>query len=817
MNYVLNFLFLFFLVFGSAQERKTINIKRFSSPPKIDGIVDDKQWDNLTPASNFERWMPNNGSSEKSGYESFVYVGYDDSSVYVAGIFNNPKDVPIEFSQRDDVWEVNAETFFISINTYDDNINYQSFQITSAGTLGDRYTSGLMKDEDQNFDTVFESKASIIEDGWSMEMRIPYSALRFPSKEIQKWGINFGRKIVEFGEVYTWNFVDQVNAKYPESMGITNDIKNITPPLRLFFYPYAQSSVDFKKGNRPTNNYSAGMDLKYGISNSFTLDATLIPDFGQVTFDDKELNLTPFEQQFDENRAFFTEGASLFNKADGQSFRAGNFFYSRRIGDEISFDEDDYLQNDEEILNYDGKPDLLNSIKITGTTDSGLSIGIINSITNNAYARIRNTNTNEIRSQKIAPLTNFNILSLTQQFANEHSSISFLNTSVLRATKDFENANNSAFVMDLFDNKKKFNLKSIVYRSDSPTFSSTKGFRGSINIEELTGNYRYALSWNGVDANYTQNDLGFYRNKNDQRFSARMRYMTFKPYKNYKKITGYFFISERSRFLPKILKSRGGRAGINLTTLKLDKFGIDLDYTSAYKNYDEPRKKDTYIIDPAEVEFQFEFDSDDRKKIQYSFDLGHRYSINEDFNENKRGFDFGFGIEIRANNKLNFEYSLQNKIQHDDVGQIFKENNEVYFGVRDVKALENNIALNYNFDSYKSINLKLRQFWSSANYSSLFYLLDSNGNRELSNKTTIDYDPNTNFNLWNFDLGFNWEFAPGSKATLLYRNNIFNEDNMSGINYYTSTKNLFENPMNHQISLRINYFLDYNLLKKNKS
>ena len=418
MNYVLNFLFLFFLVFGSAQERKTINIKRFSSPPKIDGIVDDKQWDNLTPASNFERWMPNNGSSEKSGYESFVYVGYDDSSVYVAGIFNNPKDVPVEFSQRDDVWEVNAETFFISINTYDDNINYQSFQITSAGTLGDRYTSGLMKDEDQNFDTVFESKASIIEDGWSMEMRIPYSALRFPSKEIQKWGINFGRKIVEFGEVYTWNFVDQVNAKYPESMGITNDIKNITPPLRLFFYPYAQSSVDFKKGNRPTNNYSAGMDLKYGISNSFTLDATLIPDFGQVTFDDKELNLTPFEQQFDENRAFFTEGASLFNKADGQSFRAGNFFYSRRIGDEISFDEDDYLQNDEEILNYDGKPDLLNSIKITGTTDSGLSIGIINSITNNAYARIRNTNTNEIRSQKIAPLTNFNILSLTQQVAN---------------------------------------------------------------------------------------------------------------------------------------------------------------------------------------------------------------------------------------------------------------------------------------------------------------------------------------------------------------------------------------------------------------
>ena len=817
MKYILNFLLIFFFCIGFTQQRKTIQLKRFDSPPKIDGIINDQQWENLTPASNFKRWMPNNGSSEKIGYESFVYVGYDDNSVYVAGIFNNPNPIPIEFSQRDDVWEVNAETFFISINTYDDNINYQSFQITSAGTLGDRYTSGEMKEDDQNFDTVFESKAFINDNGWSMEMRIPYSALRFPSKEIQKWGINFGRKIVEFSEVYTWNFIDNQNSKYPESMGITNEIKNITPPLRLFFYPYAQSSVDFKKGNSPVSNYSAGMDIKYGINNSFTLDATLIPDFGQVTFDDKELNLTPFEQQFDENRAFFTEGASLFSKADGLSSRAGNFFYSRRIGEEISFDENDYLLNDEEILNYDGKPDLLNSIKITGTTDSGLSIGFINSITNNAYARIRNTSTGELRKQKIAPITNYNILSLTQKFLNEFSSVSLTNTNVYRSSKDFENANNSAFVLDLFDNKKKFNIKSMIYQSDSPKFSDVKGFRGFINIEELTGNFRYAISWNGVDANYTQNDLGFYRNINDQRFSARTRFTTFKPTKIYNKITGYFFVSERSRFFPKVIKSRGGRAGIDFTTLKLNKFAIDLDYTSAYKNYDEPRKKDTYIIDPAEFEFQFEFDSDNRKKIQYSLDLAHKYSVNENFNENKRDFDFGLGIKIRANNKLNFDYRLQNSIQNDDVGQIFKENNIVYFGVRNVKALENNMALNYNFDSYRSINVKLRQFWSSADYSSLFYALESNGSRKLSNKTIEDYDPNTNFNLWNFDLGFNWEFAPGSKATLLYRNNIFNEDNMSGINYYTSSKNLFEMPMNHQISLRVNYFLDFNLLKKKQS
>ena len=123
------------------------------------------------------------------------------------------------------------------------------------------------------------------------------------------------------------------------------------------------------------STYSAGLDLKYGLTNSFTLDLTLIPDFGQVTFDDEELNLGPFEQQFDENRPFFTEGASLFEKAD-IGFRAGNFFYSRRIGQKINFNESDYLRKNEELLSYENKPKLLNSVKITGTTEKKLSIGI---------------------------------------------------------------------------------------------------------------------------------------------------------------------------------------------------------------------------------------------------------------------------------------------------------------------------------------------------------------------------------------------------------------------------------------------------------
>ena len=810
------FLFLFFSIsLNYSQDRKEIEVKRFQTPPVIDGKLNDLHWLNSNPAKNFERWMPNNGSKEKKGYENLVYMGYDDNNIYIAGILKNPNTIPIELSQRDNIWDVNAETFFVSINTYDDNINYQGFQVTSAGTQGDMYTSVEMSPTDWDFDTVFESKVSINDNNWTLEMKIPFSALRFPSKNIQNWGINFGRKIVESGEVYTWNFVDQINSVYAESMGLVKGIEGVTPPIRLFFYPYAQTSVDFKNGNNPLNAYSAGMDLKYGINNSFTLDATLIPDFGQVAFDEKELNLSPFEQKFDENRAFFTEGSQLFKKADTGGFRGGNFFYSRRIGDDISLNLEEFIDDNEEIINYDTKAKLINSIKLTGTTDSGLSIGIINSITDKAYANIRNINSKEIIKKLIAPLTNYNVLSLSQTALNEYSTFSFLNTNVNRGS-DFNNSNNSALVINLFDNKRKFNFNASVFQSNSKSFSETKGFRGGISLSELTGSLRFDIGWNGVDSNYYQNDLGYYNLRNDQRLWTRIKYMTFEPSKLFEKVEGYLWMSERSRFFPKILKSRGARIGIEAISLNLEQIKASFDYTSKYKDFEETRKEDFFIYQPAEYELEFSYRSDTRKKLVYGSGIEHSYGVNEQFNEDSSETEIEFYSGYRLSNQFKVELGISNGISKNEIGYVFDENDDIYFGNRKVKFTENNISLNYNFDSYKSLSLKLRQFWSSALYKDDFFKLKSDGNRSVSDKNTSDYDPNTNFNLWNLDLSYDWEFAPGSKITFLYRNNIFNEDNLSGISYYKSTKELFEKPINHQLSLRINYFIDFNLLKKKK-
>ena len=809
--------FVLFITFNYSQNRKEIKITRFNNPPKIDGIINDVQWNGLEPATEFERWMPNNGQKEREGYESFIYLGYDDTGIYIAGKFNdpNPSLIPLEFSQRDNIWEVNADSFWLSINTNDDNLNDQGFQVTSAGTLGDTYTSGEFSEDDWNFDTVFEAKVSIDENGWNMEMKIPYSALRFPSSDIQSWGIQFSRRIIEFGEFYTWNYIDTKTSTFRESLGLLNGLKNISPPTRLFFYPYLQSSVDLNKNNRPLSGYSAGMDLKYGISNNFTLDATLIPDFGQVAFDEKELNLSPFEQKFDENRAFFTEGSQLFKKADTGGFRGGNFFYSRRIGDDINLNTDELIEDNEELMSYETKANLVNSIKLTGTTNSGLSIGIINSITEKAYANVKDLNTQEIKNKLIAPLTNYNVVSLSQTALNKYSTFSFLNTNVNRGD-DFKGSNNSALVVDLYDNDRKFNINANVFQSNSKSFSDTKGFRGGISLSELTGSLRFDIGWNGVDANYYQNDLGYYNLRNDQRLWAKVGYMTFKPTKLYEKIEAYLWMSERSRFYPKILKSLGGRIGLTLTSLKLEEIRASFDYTSKYKDFEETRKEDFFIYQPAEYELEFNYRSDTRKKLVYGSGIEHSYGVNEQFNENSSETEIEFYSGYRLSNQFKVELGISNGISKNEIGYVFDENDNLYFGNRKVKFTENNISLNYNFNSYKSLNLKFRQFWSSALYKEDFFLLKSDGNRSVSEKNISDYNPNTNFNLWNLDLSYNWEFAPGSKITLLYRNNIFNENNLSGISYYNSTKELFEKPINHQLSLRINYFIDFNLLKKKK-
>ena len=815
MRIILFFLIIIYSVSNYSQDRKMFDAVRFLSPPKIDGKLTDDQWIKSPELNDFILALPPTRFGKKipTDYETTAYFGYDDDAVYIAAKIKHPnmEEIQKELAVRDKAMNGDYELFWVSIDPYNNKEGHYGFSVSSSGVLNDGYFTREWDEDGFNYDTVFDAKISLNKNNWTVEIIIPYSALRFPESEIQNWGINFSRRIRDFEESYTWNPTDIRTYSWPEQLGLVKDIKSVKPPLRLFLYPYLQSELNFKKNNSSNSSYSAGLDLKYGLSNSFTLDLTLIPDFGQVAFDDEELNLTPFEQQFDENRAFFTEGASLFKKAD-IGFRAGNFFYSRRIGQKLDFNENDYLLDNEELLMYDKKPKLINSVKVTGTTDTKLSVGIINTITDNAYAYFKNNLTNLERNELLAPTTNYNVLSLTQEIINDVSSISVLNTNINR--KNGLNGNNTALVANIFDNKRKYNIQSAIYGSYAPRFSEKNGFKGYISAEELEGNFQFFLHWTGVDKYYNQNELGYFILHNSQRVGGRVSYRILKDNKLFRTLSSSLYVGRTFRFDDGERIRSGMRFANMIQFQNLSGIGFVLRYTDREKDYYETRNNDRFIINPSEFDVLISYSTNNNKKVYSKIEFSNITSFNEQFNEKKIYNRYEVDLNFRLSDQISAKISSEVKNTQEDIGYIMEENEEIYFGNRDLESVENSIKIEYKIDSRKNIYLDFRNFWSKADYSQILYKLKRDGYRELTDYSILNKNPNTNFNLWNLDLNFEWWFAPGSNLVFLYRNQIFNRDNKSGLDYYKSLKNLFDIPIEHQLSLRLNYLIDVNRFKR---
>ena len=808
--------FLFLAIFSSfSQNKKNFQAQRTLKPPTIDGVIEIDEWDTTVPLEDFSLWRPETNAGKKinDSYKSIVYFSYDDQAIYVAAKLFHPGNIPVELSERDNAWNSFSELFIVSIDTYNDKENHHGFGISSAGVLVDGLWSGDWNGDGLEYDTLFEGKVQINKNNWTLEMRIPYNSIRFPESKVQDWGINFSRNIANLNESYAWSPVDTRILKWYESMGLVKGIKNIEPPTRLFLYPYGQSALNLKNNSSSSSTYSAGLDLKYGISNGFTLDVTLIPDFGQVSFDDEELNLSPFEQKFSENRAFFSEGATIFKKANGGGWGGGDFFYSRRIGQEINIEEEQFLNSNEEILDYQRNPDLINAIKLTGTTDKKLSIGLLNAITNKIYAQVRNTDNNTLRKIEVSPLTNYNVISISQQFLNDYSSVGLHNANVNRVRNGF-NSNNIALTAEIYDEKRKYNLSSRIYFSNSPRFSNKNGFRGSFSLEELKGNLRFSLGWSGVDDNYNQNELGYYNQSNSQRLYGRIRYQILNESKLIRSFNNYLFFSETKKYDTFNKIRNGWRFGNNFEFQNLYKFSIDFDYTSIEKDYYETRNSGRFIVQPSNFDIQMELNSNPTKRFTYGIEYSKISYNNKQFDENKNYSRFEYNIDFRFSNKLSLGLRQQLKQTNDDVGYLQSSNNNIYFGLRNQKSIENSIDIDYRIDTNKSLSLNLRSFWSSADYREILYSLKENGYREIADFNLLESDPNTNFNIWNLDVKFKWWFSPGSNLVFLYRNQIYNRDNQSGLDYYKSLKNLFEIPVEHQVSLRINYLMDVNRFKK---
>ncbi len=773
-------------------QRKKITITRFSDAPKIDGILDDAVWQQAAIAKDFIQRFPTNGIPEPDSLKTQVKIGYDDTGIYVGAILydTHPDKILKELTERDNIG--NDDYFFIALNGYNDKQQSFGFFVTAAGVQIDMKISN--NGDDTSWNAVWYSAVEILDNGWSVEMKIPYRELRFPDKKIQEWGVNIGRQVRRTRTQYTWNFVDNDKNSFTLFDGILNGIEDIKPPLRLSFYPYVSTYVNRFDGETDTS-INGGMDVKLGLSEAFTLDMTLIPDFGQASFDRKVLNLGPFEQFFNEQRAFFTEGTELFNK--------GGLFYSRRVGGAPSTYP---TTNENEVVEeYPSKVDLLNATKVTGRTNKGLGVGVFYSLTKKAYATIRDTLTQTTRKEEVEPLTNYNVISLDQRFGG-NSSVSLVNTHVYR-NKKYRNSNVTGIYWDLVNKANKYSLYggyegSYVYGNQEKYGSEFSAGLGKIN-----GKHRFQLSTFLRTADYDINDLGYTGSTNYISYYGYYGYRILEPKGIYNNIFLNFNLSHSRRLNPDLFRNINFNFNSSFTTKNFLSYGGGLEVSPIGTNdIYEPRTQGRYLKVPGYVNPWIWLSTDYSKKFAFDFNIDQYFY----FNQARVNYFYSLSPRYRVSDKLSFSVDFSYNYRKNDVGYVTREDDQIIMGQRDVKTNNNNFNFKYTFNNKMALQLTLRNYYSQVNYSQ-FYALADNG--DLDNTNYSNENDNT-FNSWNFDLRYSWWIAPGSELTILYRNNadIFKyEDLKKG--YINNVQDLLDNPKNNNLSLRLVYFIDYNRIK----
>lgn len=814
------FFLCFSLTFAQNEDKKILNIKRTANPPKIDGILDDKAWLGADKAKDFIQFTPAIGTEEKVHQKTVVKVTYDDNAIYFgAYLYDNPDEIVRQFTSRDNFGQ--TDFFEIVINPNNDAQNDTKFFIFPSGTQADA-TSNPGIGNDFGWNAVWVSSVKIVDDGWIVEVKIPYSALRFSNEDVQTWGVQFHRQFRTSREQYSWNPIDPTKGNTGLYHGEIHGITKIDPPTRLSFYPFASGLVKTLDGET-TDDFSFGMDVKYGISENFTLDATLIPDFSQVGFDNVRLNLSPFEQQFSEQRQFFTEGVDLFSK--------GNLIYFRRIGGTPSkYDEleDEIAETEnEEILDNPDEAKTLNAVKVSGRTKKGLGIGFFNAVTEKTEATVKNLTTEEARKVVTEPLTNYNILVLDQQF-NKNSSVTVINTNVTR-NGHFRDANVLGAGFDIVDKNNKFGYEgSAIFSSVNLEDGGKNGFQTNLEFEKVSGKYRFGIEHNLADRNFDKNDFGIQRRNNYNSFELDASYQIFEPTKRLNNFRVNTWFSYRRLYKPS--KYTGKNLGVRVfgVTKKQLAFGGRINYEIGKQHdYWEPRdiENNRFFTYENEIVSSIFISSDYNKKFALDANIGGIKYFEKD--NNFHGHFFSISPRFKLSEKFIFQYSLEVEKYINNQGYVTTLNEgegDIIFGQRDRKVIENSLSGSYNFNSFHSLTLTFRNYWSTVNYEEDLFKLEDDGTLSKNDGYTVeetminnpdqDYDPNQNFDIWNLDFKYAWEFAPGSQLTALYRNQLFNFTEASMDSYSDSLSDLFNEPMEHVFSLRLSYYLDYNNVKK---
>ncbi len=788
------------------------NIQALKTSEKItlDARLDEDVWNEVQWKSNFTQLKPVPGNKPTKPTE--VAIIYNDEALYFGvKCYDDGDSVSRVLSVRDD-FNPNLDLIGIFLDTYNDRQNGFFFGVTSMGVqIDSKIFNG---DYNDLLNLVWNSKTLIKEDGWFAEIKIPYSAIRFPKEEVQNWNINFGRAISRFREDNTWFPVNPDLENYLLESGKIRGIKGIEPPLRLAIIPYLSGYVNYSKENGTSTSYNGGMDIKYGINEALTLDVTLIPDFGQVVFDEQVLNLSPFEIRFNENRQFFTEGTELFTKS--------GLFYSRRIGVQapraVLTNE---LEENEELTNVPSASKLLNASKVSGRLNNGLGIGVFNGITAPQNGTTLNTNDSTEREVMISPLSNFNVIVLDQNLKN-NSFVTLTNTNVWREGS-FYDANVTGLNTKInTENNNYFIEGRAVLSALLQNSENLIGHSWGVEVGKQRGAFAFGLEYYEESDTYNPNDLGFLMANNSRVAEINFAYRNFKPsFFNLNKFIMNSGLTYERLYAPNLY----GGTFWEMRTVMVNKsfnaggFSIDGSLTES-NDYFEPRVWGEKFIRPIWTSMRTWFSSNYQKKVAVDAGVGY-VAVQRD---NWWEWNYNMELRFRISNQLFFIPSWDQRFQNNSegyavpFGEPVDTSNAIIFGNRDRNTSTLSLGLDYTITNRLGLTFKLRHYNSKISYNYFNELLSSGRLNRLDEYSGIDdigisaYD--NNYNAFTIDLFFRWVFLPGSELNLVWKNSIFTEDTFVNDPYWNTLGNTLSNGPTNSFSLKLIYWLDSLAFKK---
>jgi hypothetical protein len=795
---------------------------------RVDGRLDDDAWREVPMMTDFVQKEPVEGVEPTDRME--VRIAYDDSALYVGARLFSSAPIQAPMSRRDPGDQ--AEFVLVSLDTYLDRRTASSFGVTASGVRIDRYHATDDTRADSGFDPVWEAQTSMDDEGWSAELWIPFSQLRFNERDPQVWGLNVQRWIPSLNESVYWEMVPRTEQGWASRFGDLRGLDGIRPRQRIELVPYVTSASQLI-GDRDladpflgAANLSAGagLDAKIGIGSSLTLDATVNPDFGQVEADPAEVNLSAFESFFQERRPFFSEGSSLLTGGGGGNFngQANTFFYSRRIGAAPPGDADG------EFVDEPAATTILGAAKLTGRLPSGLSVGALAAVTSEETARTFDS-PSAFGSVRVAPQVTYALTRLQQEFGEPGSSAGLLATVVHRgldnsdpltreltrnafglngdttirfkdgeyqlsadAGMSYVGGTADAIAEVQRSSARYFNRPDADYVTYDPLRTSLLGARANIDVQRRQGRHWLWDAGAGmVSPGFETNDMGRLNQADQVSLNGRLRYRETVPGRFWR---NYQIGLNTNHNLNYAFDRQGGGVGFN-GNIEWSNFWSSSANVSLFVRKQNMRltRGGPTMQQTRAWQTRANIQSPDSGRTRVRLQIEHR-------DDEDGGFQLGLKPQFTMQPGSQWQLSIEpNYARNIDTQQYFDTvegngpaatfGNRYVFGRLDQSTYSTAIRLDYTFKPDLTLQLYAEPFSSSGSYTDIGELAAprtrqrrsygtdgttltrlADGSYEVTDGDSIFQLDNKNFNVQSFrsNLVLRWEWRPGSTLFVVW-------------------------------------------------